>query len=420
MKNLELWLESLALTHAPNFEECVSFLGKYFSLLHQFSETEQDKIWHAEGDVAIHTDMVLSQLYDLLNKNAQHIVGTKRQILILSALLHDIAKPLTTRRKEINGAERVVASRHEEIGASYLSTKLIELPLEHKSILTIMGLVGFHQVPKLLVIRNKSYSDYLHLSLNADLELLYWLELADMKGRTCEDLDQQIDLLEQFRMFSEDYELWCVEDPAKSILKNIQIKPSHEEQAYLNGFAVRQLANGQISMPEEAVAKNYQGAQEYSHLYVMCGISGSGKSTWISQNLPEFEVISLDEIRTELNGKRDCQKNRGQVLQLAKQRLKTALASKRNVVWDATNIRKDFRKIICDLGLNYGALITIVALQIKEGILRTNNKSREHAIDDDIIFSQLNKLEWPSVTEGHRMLIIGEKGKVLFKQGVFE
>jgi len=420
MKNLELWLESLALTHAPNFEECVSFLGKYFSLLYQFSETEQDKIWHAEGDVAIHTDMVLSQLYDLLNKNAQHIVGTKRQILILSALLHDIAKPLTTRRKEINGAERVVASRHEEIGASYLSTKLIELPLEHKSILTIMGLVGFHQVPKLLVIRNKSYSDYLHLSLNADLELLYWLELADMKGRTCEDLDQQIDLLEQFRMFAEDYELWCVEDPAKSILKNIQIKPSHEEQAYLNGFAVRQLANGQISMPEEAVAKNYQGAQEYSHLYVMCGISGSGKSTWISQNLPEFEVISLDEIRTELNGKRDCQKNRGQVLQLAKQRLKTALASKRNVVWDATNIRKDFRKIICDLGLNYGALITIVALQIKEGILRTNNKSREHAIDDDIIFSQLNKLEWPSVTEGHRMLIIGEKGKVLFKQGVFE
>ena len=178
-------------------------------------------------------------------------------------------------------------------------------------------------------------------------------------------------------------------------------------------------------MPEEAVAKNYQGAQEYSHLYVMCGISGSGsgsgsgKSTWISQNLPEFEVISLDEIRTELNGKRDCQKNRGQVLQLAKLRFKTALASKRNVVWDATNIRKDFRKIICDLGLNYGALITIVALQIKEGTLRTNNKNREDVIDDDTIFSQLSKLEWPLFTEGHRMLIIGEKELLLSQKGSF-
>jgi predicted kinase len=419
MKNLESWIESLALAHSPNFNECVSFLGSYFPLLHEFSVTEQDKIWHAEGDVAIHTDMVLSQLYKLLDTDAQHIVGIKRQILILSALLHDIAKPVTTRRKEINGAERVVASKHEEAGASYLSTKLMELPLKHKSIMIIMGLVGFHQVPKLLVIRNKNYCDYLHLSLNADLELLYWLELADMKGRICEDLEQQIDLLEQFRMFAEDYELWCVESPYESILKNIQIKPSHKEQTYLNGYAISQLANGQISMPEEAVAKNYQGAQEYSNLYVMCGISGSGKSTWIAQNLPEFEVISLDEIRTELNGKRDCQKNKGQVLQLAKLRLKEALASKRNVVWDATNIRKDFRKIICDLGLNYGALITIVALQIKEGTLRTNNKNREHVIDDDIIFSQLNKLEWPSFTEGHRMLTIGEKGMVLSEQGSF-
>lgn len=419
MKKLESWLETLTLEHTPNFKECVSFLGEYFPLLNAFAETEQDKIWHAEGDVAIHTDMVLNQLYDLLRSDANHIVGAKRQILILSALLHDIAKPLTTRRKEIAGTERVVASKHEEVGASYLATKLIELPLEHKSIMTIMGLVGFHQVPKLLVVGNKSYCDYFHLSLNADLELLYWLELADMKGRICQDLEKQVDLLEQFRMFAEDYELWSVEDPTKSILNSIQVKPSHSEQAYINGYAVRQLANDQISMAEEALAKNYQGSKTYSHLYVMCGISGSGKSTWIAKNLEGFEIISLDEIREELNGKRDCQKSRGQMLQLAKSRLKIALASKRNVVWDATNIRKDFRKIICDLGLNYGALITIVAFQIKEGSLRANNNSREHAIDDDIISNQINKLEWPSFTEGHRMLTIGDKGVVLSKQGTF-
>ena len=83
-------------------------------------------------------------------------------------------------------------------------------------------------------------------------------------------------------------------------------------------------------------------------------------------------------------------------------------------------LEKIYRKIICDLGLNYGALITIVALQIKEGTLRTNNKNREHVIGDDIILSQLNKLEWPSFTEGHRILIIGEKGRELFRQGLFE
>ncbi|MBE0377711.1 AAA family ATPase [Pseudoalteromonas prydzensis] len=419
MKKLATWLDSLALNHSPDFAECVEYLGDVFSLLYQFADTEQDSIWHAEGDVAIHTDMVLSQLYEILVNDAEHIKGAQRQVLILSALLHDIAKPITTKRKQIEGVERVVAPKHEEVGANYLAIKLLELPLEYKAINTITGLVGFHQMPKRLVIKNQSYSDYLHLSLNANLELLYWLELADMKGRKCTDLAQQIDLLEQFKMFAQEYELWDESKATHSILKPIQVKPSRAEQTYLNGYAIRQLANGQISMVEEALAKNYQGALEYSHLYVMCGISGSGKSTWIAQNLIGFEVISLDDIREELNGKRHCQKNRGQMLQLAKSRLKTALANKQNIVWDATNFRKDFRQIICDLGLNYGALITIVALQVKESTLRSQNKSRKHNVGDDVITSQLNNFEWPSVTEGHRMLIIGEKGVILSEYGSF-
>ena len=419
MQKLTHWLDSLTRQHTPHFEECVSFLGKYFPLLHEFSVTEQDSQWHAEGNVAIHTEMVLSELYELLRSEAAHITGTNRQILILSALLHDIAKPITTRPKEIAGVTRIVAPKHEEIGRSYLATKLIQLPLKHTSIMAIMGLVGFHQMPKLLVIKNKSESDYFYLSLHADLALLYWLELADMKGRICEDVDQQITFLALFKLFAEEYQLWETGDPSQSKLNNIQIKPSHNEQIYLNGYALRQLALGLISTPEEAIAKNYQGAQEYSHLYVMCGISGSGKSTWIAKHLPEFDIISLDEIRAEINGKRSSQKNIGQVLQLAKLRLKTALANKRNVVWDATNIRKDFRKIICDFGINYGALITLVTFQIKESSLRKSNKDREHAIGDDIISSQLHQLEWPSFIEGHRMLTIGEKGKERFRQGTF-
>ena len=145
----------------------------------------------------------------------------------------------------------------------------------------------------------------------------------------------------------------------------------------------------------------------------MCGISGSGKSTWIKNNLQGFEIISLDDIREEINGKRGDQKSKGQVLQLAKTRLKAALANKRNVVWDATNLRKDFRKIICDFGLKYGALITIVVFQIQEMTLRANNQNRKDVVDGTILSKQIDSFEWPIVSEGHRMLIIGEKGKTL-------
>lgn len=413
------WLNSLMETHTPSFAECLNILGRFFPLLYELENTAQDNQWHAEGNVAIHTDMVLNALYQLLESQAMHITGQQRQTLILAALLHDIAKPITTRNRDIAGVTRVVAPRHEEMGISYLAPRLPQLPISQACIEQVMALVGYHQMPKLLVVRNAGYADYLRLALNADLALLYWLEMADMQGRICSDFPQQIELLELFRMFAQEYALWENEQAKHALLTQIQVKEDAAQQVYLDGYAIRQLAHNQINRIEEAVAKNYESCQHYAHLYVMCGISGSGKSTWIRQHLSEFEVISLDEIRKELNGKRSSQKNQGLMLQTAKQRLKTALGKKRHVVWDATNIRKDFREMICQLGLQYGALITIVAFQLTESALHANNKNRHHTVSDEVLKSQVDRLQWPAKTEGHRMLVIGDQGVELSRTGRF-
>ncbi|WDE06749.1 AAA family ATPase [Thalassomonas viridans] len=419
MKTLNAWLEALTRDTTPDFAECCRQLAHLLPLLALFEQTEQDKQWHAEGNVAIHTDMVLKQMYHLLATDARHITGEARQVLILSALLHDIAKPLTTRRKEINGIPRVTATGHEQQGLSYLALKLPELPLAHTVIAQVMALVGYHQMPKLLVVKNQDFGDYLHLALNADLELLYWLEIADLKGRVCQDLNHQLELLEEFKLFALEYNLWGQTDPGKNLISGIQVKKNKSEQVYLDNYALQLLATKQIYHPDEAIAKTYQHAGNYSHLYVMCGISGSGKSSWIAQNLEDFTLISLDDIREELNGKRECQKSRGQVLQLAKTRLKTALAGKRNVVWDATNIRKDFRKVLCDLGRDYHALVTIVAFQVQEKTLRKNNRNRQHRVADEVIDRQISRLQWPELSEAHRMLLIDENGRVLSRNGKF-
>ena len=223
-------------------------------------------------------------------------------------MLHDIGKPLVTKPKEINGEIKIVAPKHEEAGANYLAIRILELDLKQSSVQKILGLVGFHHIPKLLPIKNKDFGDYLNLSLNADLELLYWLELADMRGRICEDLDKQVDLLEQYRMFSEDYKLWAVKEPCENLLKKISFEGTASQKEYIDSYAIRQLAQNEITMIEEAPAKNYERSSHYGHLYLMCGISGSGKSTWIKNNLQGFEIISLDDIREEINGKEEIKK----------------------------------------------------------------------------------------------------------------
>lgn len=41
------------------------------------------------------------------------------------------------------------------------------------------------------------------------------------------------------------------------------------------------------------------------NVYVMCGLPGSGKSTWVKENHPEAKIVSRDIIRAELGFTKD-------------------------------------------------------------------------------------------------------------------
>lgn len=356
-------------------------------------------------------------MYQLFATEAQHLTGEQRQALILGAILHDIGKPTTTQPRERDGETRIVAPGHEALGRNMISVALMSLPLAYSVVQTIMGLVGYHQLPKLLVVRNADYAEYLKLALNADLQLLYWLERADMQGRICEDLATQLSLLAEFRLFAQEYGFWDA-DFRQRLLADVQQKSTDAEQRYVDGYALRELVTRDIALPIEALARTYQRCQQYSHFYLLFGASGSGKSSWIAQQRrDDWLVISLDEIRAEINGQRGNQKNRGQMLQLAKQRLKQALAAGQDVVWDATNIRQDFREPLTTLAVNYGALITMVIFHLDSATLKRQNRQRPHAVSDEVLQQQLAKLQWPQVEESHYQWIIGENGQPLASNG---
>lgn len=421
--NRKSWLQSLALEGTPSIEECIEQLGETFPLLYQFKATEQDPQWHAEGDVHIHTGMVLDELYKLLKDEACHIQGERRQALVLGALLHDIAKPLTTRRKEVRGAERVIATRHEAMGRSYIAHRLLNLELSREVVDLIMGLVGEHQMPKLLVIKQKERGEYWKLARKASMDLLYWLELADMRGRICEDLNEQLDLLEQFRLFSEEYEVWESHKPLQQLRENMSPRlegvPARTRDMIF-ARTMRDFEEGDISTLEEGIARTYSLRDGFSEVYVLYGPSGSGKSTWIKQFDPECEVISLDELREEINGDRSDQSNIGQILNVARERLKEHLRAKRKVIWDATNLREDFRQRICRIAFDYQAFVTMVVFHKSEQQILKDNKGRLYPVPEDVLRNQMDQLEWPLPEEAHRYWVIDENGELIKQSGDFK
>lgn len=61
-------------------------------LIEDMKTTPQSAIHHAEGDVYLHTQMVLEQVM----KNYSSYSEIDKKILELTAIFHDIAKPMTT------------------------------------------------------------------------------------------------------------------------------------------------------------------------------------------------------------------------------------------------------------------------------------------------------------------------------------
>lgn len=419
-QKLDEWLSSLAHQAKPDIDECIEYLGSQIEWLFNLKSTHQDPEWHAEGNVHIHTNMVLGELYKLLDEEARHIQGDKRQSLILAALLHDVGKTVRTKEIEINGVIRISCPQHESIGRSYLAFKLMGLNLSFDVIWSVLGLVGEHHMPKLLVVKNQADGEYLSLSRRANIELLYWLEVADMQGRTCRDLTSQLEYLEEFKMFAEEYGVWDCPHDLRGEFLSLFKDESKQEKNYIYSHALYEIEKNLISLPVEAIARSFEHKSNYSNLIVLCGPSGSGKSTWIERSCEDFTLISLDEIREEVNGNRTSQKNRGQILQLAKERLKACLRAKQNVVWDATNLRSDFRKILCDFGRDYKALVTLVVFLLPEEKLFTSNENRDYSVPKEVLLKQLEGFQFPLVGEAHRMCVVSEKGLLLHQTGYFE
>ena len=411
-------LESLRRGGTPDRVAFTAALGDVLPLLDRLADTEQDPLWHAEGDVAVHTGLVLHGAYRLAE--AEGLDQGARLTLILAALLHDIGKPLTTRRSvDAAGQTRVVSPRYADRGRSYLAYRLPELGLPPEVQRTVLALVGHHHDLNRTFEVGTLAADR-RLARQADLWLLYLLELADTRGRVTADQAARLDDLDYFRLQAEEYGVWSANDPyadwRTTMAQTLCDFPSEFTDLTLQG-GVLDFEAGLIQTPQEAVARSYRARAGFPQLVVTCGPSGSGKSSWIAEHLPDHAVVSLDALRDEPAGKRAEQSLNGQVLQAAKERLRAALRRGGKVVWDATNTRRDFRRVPLGLGFDYGALTTLAVFKPPVSAVFGRNPGRLHAVPPQVLAQQVENAEFPYLPEAHRTLWVDEYHRVTGRVG---
>jgi predicted kinase len=414
------FLQQVLAGATPSIDEFVDILGDRFSLLRDYQSTPQDPEWHAEGNVHIHTGMVLAETYKILQTKAAHLEPERRLSLILGALFHDIYKPVATKEQEIEGKIRIVAPRHASQGRSYLALKLVGLGLPYSVVANTLGLVAYHHEPKQLVTKNKPSGEYRRIARLSDPELLYWLELADIRGRECQDQEQQLEIVEMYGLYAQEYQAWKGFEEYQSwrAYFNRELADWNQDTRDLVfAQAIARYETDKIGDPESELARSYSYRDAFPQVVITFGVSGSGKSTWIKENLADHTVISLDALRTELAKSREDQSQNSKVIQVGKEQLKTLLRSQSKIVWDATNLRRDFRQQIISTSRQYGALITLVIFHCPETIYLERNRQRRRSIPEKVLLKQLQSLEFPELDEGDRTLIVDEHGNTLATYG---
>jgi tRNA nucleotidyltransferase (CCA-adding enzyme) len=90
----------------------IHLIRTYYPELRVLKSTPQDSVWHPEGDVWIHTLMVLDQAARIIRKEGNTFTKNEKLTIMLGALCHDLGKAITT--EEIKG--RIISHGHESAG----------------------------------------------------------------------------------------------------------------------------------------------------------------------------------------------------------------------------------------------------------------------------------------------------------------
>jgi predicted kinase len=134
---------------------------------------------------------------------------------------------------------------------------------------------------------------------------------------------------------------------------------------------------------------------------VMAGFPGAGKDTWIKKNLPKWPMVSLDDIRKELELPHGS--HPGPVIFKAKEMFREHLRKGQSFVFNAKNLNPDIRLPWLTLAAKYNARIRIVYLEVPLSELIQRNKTREEdaRIPEAALYGMLEKWDIPHPSEAH-------------------
>lgn len=356
-----------------NFEK----IAKEFPIIQELKEVPQDPIFHQEGNVKIHTSLVCDEIKKL--EEWQLLDHKEKAILYLAALFHDIGKKSCTRIENSH-----ISSPNHAIKGAKLFRQLFyqdyseRYTLDFHSREKIASLIRYHGLPLLFLYKKEIDYQMIKASFCTDLSLLYLLAKADLLGRQCIEKDTLFQQIEYFKEYA------C------------EINCFHQRKQFANPFTKSKYFYENTICSQT----NLYDTTKFD-VMVMSGLPLSGKDTYIQNNLSDFSVISLDEIREEFH--LSPAKGSGKAVSIAKERAKILLRKQIPFVWNATNLNRENRDNLYLLFSSYGARVKFIYLEVPYSELQYRNQIRKRNLPDIILNRMIQRFDMIDPFEGYEL-----------------
>lgn len=352
-------------------------LEEKFDWVQVMQTVVQDARHHAEGNVAIHTQMVLQALVNL--PGYQALQPQEQEILWAAALLHDVEKYSTT-VTEADGS--ITAKGHARKGALKARQVLYkDIPTPFVIREAIVALVRYHGLPLWLLEKSNPLKQLVMASMEVDMRWLSMIARADALGRICADQQDLLYRIDCFEEFCKEHNCWGTAR---------QFANSHARMHYL------QEEDGYINYEPFDVPQ--------AQVVLMSGLPGAGKDNYIKIHFKDVPVISLDQLREDMHVEPTDKTGNGTVIQAAKEQARVYLREKKAFVWNATNTTRQMRTQLIELFTTYNVAVKIVYVEVPYRKLFKQNSNREAVVPAAIIDKLAAKLEVPAQWEAHEVI----------------
>jgi predicted kinase len=339
----------------------------------------QDAGWHAEGDVWTHTRMVCAQLPRL--EEWPGLDDHERAVLLVTALLHDAGKPLTSQVDATTG--RITSPKHAIKGEHLARTVLRDLGCDFQTREEVARLVRFHGRPAFLLEKPDPAHEVMSLSWLVRNRMLYLFALADTRGRRTADMGRPEENLHFWKLVAEENR--CFDSPypfANDHARFVFYRRDQPDPHYV---------------PHEAPRCT---------VTMMSGLPGGGKDAWLAAHCPDLPVVSLDDVRCELGV--EATDDQGGVIQAARERCREHLRSGRSFAFNATNLLRQTRRRWIDLFAGYDARIEVVYVEPPLPVILDRNRRRERPVPEKVVLGLAARYEPPTQTEAHGLAFVCE------------